>query len=166
MAHVNGWPADHPAHYQHLALKPASESPQAIALAAMQGTNPAPTYADLAPLPNEPALASPGQLATPQELPADMRQFVTNVVNSGVSTGLKTQAILKHQFDLAFWLIAPPRPSQQTVPASLKYRIPYASAAFMELDHRIYSPLLQLRLGNGDDEYHAVAPGFGLHVAD
>lgn len=166
MAHANGWPADHPAHYQHLALKPASESPQAIALAAAQGATSANVYANLATLPKSPVLASAGQMGTPQELPAHARQFVENFVNAGIAYGAKKKAILDRQFGLAFWLIAPPRASGTVVPASLQYKPPSPLAAFITPDHGIYSPLPELRLGYSDEGSHAGRPVFGLHVAD
>ena len=43
MAHVNGWPSDHPTHGPLAKIKLASQSPQALALAALQAAPDGPT---------------------------------------------------------------------------------------------------------------------------
>ena len=72
LAHVNGWPADHPAHYQHMVLKPASESPQALALAkAMDAASYPVTIAvpDPATITARPVLVAAPLLAAPLPAP-------------------------------------------------------------------------------------------------
>ena len=127
LAHVNGWPADHPAHYQHMVLKPASESPQALALAkAMDAasypvTTALPDHAAITARPVlvaapllAPPLSAPPVSATPvsaADFPVGLRKIVANVLSLSLSWRAQTSLAVETRMKAVASLFALPQPA-------------------------------------------------------
>lgn len=139
LAHVNGWPADHPAHYQHMVLKPASESPQAIALAKAQA---AASYPVTIALPDHEAIAAhPALVAAPllaapvpalpvsappmsappmsaEDFPVALQKIVSKAVSFGLSWGAKTSQAVERRVKAAASVLALPQPAADVATAN------------------------------------------------
>lgn len=120
MAHANGWPADHPAYYQQLVLKPASESPQALALARARDkiAQPVLITADATP-----ATISPAPVATPmspKDIPVELRQFMADVMKLGLNVAAAAPDALAARFKPVAWFLAPAARMPESAPESAK----------------------------------------------
>jgi hypothetical protein len=132
LAHVNGWPADHPAHYQHMVLKPASESPQALALAkAMDAASypvtiavpdpatitarpvlvAAPLLAPPVSAPPAPAPPLPAPPVSAADFPVGLRKIVANVVSFSLSWRAQTSLAVETRMKAVASLFALPQPA-------------------------------------------------------
>ena len=120
LGHVNGWPADHPAHYQHLVLKPASESPQALALANARDaasrplTIALPDYAAVAPSPAPvaaPLIATPVSTAplSADDLPFGWRMMAADFLSVGFSWAAETSSAFETRVKAAAAAFASPQ---------------------------------------------------------
>jgi hypothetical protein len=149
LAHANGWPSDHPAHYQHVVLRPASQSPQAIALAGGKVAAPEPVLvagadfamSDLAPSPlatTAPAFKQPAELAT--DLPVGLRQLMIDFVSFGLSVRATAPEAMATHFRTAAWkLLAPAAPDE--VPAEANTASRGGMASLLARDHVRLTPL-------------------------